>query len=412
MNPRAQATLQRPHHPDYGLAVIVAILLAIGLVIMYSISPILSHKLSANTPSSYYFVNQMRYVILGVLFWIGATAVPYVRWRAWAPKFLGVSAVLVLALVVPGIAHSSNGATRWLQVGPLTVQPAEILKVALILYLAAWFERRGREVGSFSAGVVPFLIMTGVALFAVVVLQKDFGTAVVIAGAVVAMYFTAGLKWQHLAGVAAVGALAAVLTVLPFPHRMQRVNTFLHLSCSNLEQLATSPDYHTCQALIAAGSGGVFGLGLGHSIQVYGYLPEAANDSIFAIIAEEFGLFGSLVIIGLFGLLVWRGLQVARAAPDTFSRLVAVGISIWMLVQALVNIAAMIALIPLTGIPLPFISYGGTSLVVSLFGMGILLNISKYTVSEGYDANSRQRRGDSRAYLAGAGNLRRVKIAR
>jgi cell division protein FtsW len=412
MNPRAESTLRRPHHPDYGLAVIVAILLAIGLVIMYSISPILSHKISAKTPASYYFVNQMRYVILGVVFWIGATAVPYVRWRAWAPKFLGVAAVLVLALMVPGIAHSSNGATRWLQVGPLTIQPAEILKVALILYLAVWFERRGREAQSFSAGVMPFLVMVGVALFAVVVLQKDFGTAVVIAGAVVAMYFTAGLRWRHLAGIAVVGALAAVLAVVPFAHRMQRINTFLHLSCNNLAALATSPDYHTCQALIAAGSGGVFGLGLGHSIQVYGYLPEAANDSIFAIIAEEFGLFGSLVIIGLFGLLVWRGLQVARMAPDTFSRLVAVGITIWMLVQALVNIGAMISLIPLTGIPLPFISYGGTSLVVSLFGMGILLNISKYTVSEVGDANSRQRRGDSRAYLAGAGNLRRVKIAR
>jgi cell division protein FtsW len=209
-----------------------------------------------------------------------------------------------------------------------------------------------------------------------------------------------------------VAVLAGVLAVLPFPHRMQRINTFLHLSCNNLTQLATSPDYHTCQALIAAGSGGLFGLGLGHSIQVYGYLPEAANDSIFAIIAEEFGLFGSLVIVILFGLLVWRGLRVARAAPDMFSRLVATGISAWMLMQALINIAAMISLIPLTGIPLPFISYGGTSLVVSLFGMGILLNISKYTVSEVGDANSRQRRGDSRAYITGSGNLRRVKIAR
>ncbi len=412
MNPRAQANLQRPHHPDYGIAVIVTILLAIGLVIMYSISPILSHKLSAKTPASYYFVNQLRYVILGVVLWIAATAVPYVRWREWAPKLLGVAVILVVALVVPGIARSSNGATRWLQIGPLTIQPAEILKVALILYLAAWFEKRGRDLQSLSAGVTPFLIMVGVALFAVVVLQKDFGTAVVIAVAMIAMYFTAGLRWSHFAGIVIVAVVAGVLTVLPFAHRMQRINTFLHLSCDNLAQLATSPDYHTCQALIAAGSGGLFGLGLGHSIQVYGYLPEAANDSIFAIIAEEFGLFGSLVIVALFGLLVWRGLQVARTAPDMFSRLVATGISIWMLVQALINIAAMISLIPLTGIPLPFISYGGTSLVVSLFGMGILLNISKYTVSEAYDANSRQRRGDSRSYLAGPGNLRRVKIAR
>jgi cell division protein FtsW len=164
--------------------------------------------------------------------------------------------------------------------------------------------------------------------------------------------------------------------------------------------------------LIAIGSGGFLGLGLGRSIQVYGYLPEAANDSIFAIIAEEFGLIGSLAIVVLFGLLVYRGLQVARNAPDMFARLAAAGISLWLMFQAMINIGAMLAVLPLTGIPLPFISYGGTSLVISLFAAGILLNISKFTVREASDANSRQRRGDGRAYFAGPGNMRRVKVAR
>jgi cell division protein FtsW len=210
-----------------------------------------------------------------------------------------------------------------------------------------------------------------------------------------------------LAAIVAVGGGLAWSAVLVFPHRLSRLTTFLDPSKD-----LTGQGYHINQALIAIGSGGVAGLGLGHSIQVYGYLPEAANDSIYAIIAEEFGIIGAVAIVVLFGVLVYRGLQVARNAPDMFSRLAAAGISLWMLFQALINIGAMLSLVPLTGIPLPFISYGGTSLVISLFGAGILLNISKYTIREAHDANSRQRRGDSRSYLANPGNLRRVKIAR
>lgn len=412
MNPAGGRAGVRAHHPDYGIAIIVAVLLAMGLVMMYSISPILSHKLSASTPSNYYFVNQIRYVILGLLVWIGTTAVPYGRWREWAPKLLGAAVVMLLLLMVPGLSHSSNGATRWLKFGSVTIQPAEILKVALILYLAAWFEQRGRELKNFWDGVVPFMIMVGIVSFVIVVLQRDMGTMLVLALTAIGMFFVAGLRWTHLALLAGTGTAAGLAAIVAFPHRVQRVTTFIHLNCDNLAKLASSPDYHSCQALIAAGSGGLFGLGLGHSIQVYGYLPESASDSIFAIFAEEFGLIGSLVIIVLFGALVWRGLQVARQAPDMFARLVAAGISLWMMWQALINIGAMIAVLPLTGIPLPFISSGGTSLVISLFGMGILLNISKYTVREASDANNRGRRGDSRAYLAGTGNLRRVKIAR
>jgi cell division protein FtsW len=205
------------------------------------------------------------------------------------------------------------------------------------------------------------------------------------------------------------GSAAALgwLAVLIAPHRLSRLTTFLDPGRD-----LTGQGYHINQALIAIGSGGLMGLGLGHSIQVYGYLPEAANDSIYAIIAEEFGFIGSVAIIGLFGVLVYRGLQVARSAPDLFGRLVATGISLWFLFQAGINIGAMLGVMPLTGIPLPFISYGGTSLIISLFGAGILLNISKFTVREGSDANNRQRRGDSGSYLANLGNQRRVKAAR
>jgi cell division protein FtsW len=398
---------QRAHHPDYVIALVIAVLLAIGLVMMYSISPILSHKLGVGIERNYYFVNQIKYVVIGIIVWIAATAVPYQMWRRWAPHMMVLAILSLVALFIPALSHSSHGATRWLDLGPVSVQPAEILKVALILYLATWLEKHQDHIGSFWDGLFPFAVMAGVATFVVVIMQKDMGTALVIALATVGMYFAAGMKWRHLGGVGLAGVLGGWMAVVLAPHRMSRILTFL-----NPEHDATGQGYHINQALIAIGSGGIFGLGLGRSIQVYGYLPEAANDSIFAIIAEEFGLLGSIGILLAFGVLVYRGLQVARSAPDMFARLVATGISLWLLFQAMINVGAMLALVPLTGIPLPFISYGGTSLIISLFGAGILLNISKYTVREVSDASSRQRRGDSRPYFANAGNQRRIKVAR
>lgn len=397
----------RTHHPDYGIALIITVLLAVGLVMMYSISPILSHRAVGTADKNIYFWNQIKYVGFGMVAWIVATSIPYSRWRAWAPKLMAIAVAALALLLVPGLAQSSNGATRWLNLRLFSVQPAEVLKLALILYLALWFEKRQEDLKSFFDGVVPFGIMVGLACFVIVVLQRDMGTAMVLALTAFGMYFVAGLTWRHLATLVAAGAVTGWAAVAAFPHRLSRLATFLDPTKD-----VTGQGYHINQALIAIGSGGILGLGLGHSIQVYGYLPEAANDSIYAIIAEEFGLVGGLAIATLFGILAYRGLVVAKNAPDIFARLVAAGVSLWLAFQALINIGAMLSLVPLTGIPLPFISYGGTSLVISLLGAGILLNISKYTVREVSDASSRQRRRDNRSYLAGPGNLRRVKIAR
>lgn len=229
----------------------------------------------------------------------------------------------------------------------------------------------------------------------------------VVVAIAVSMLYVAGVRLTHLVAFLGTAAGLLWLSVLAFPHRLSRLTTFLHPGND-----ATGASYQINQALIGVGSGGILGLGLGHSVQVFGYLPESSTDSIFAILAEEFGLIGSLAILFLFGLLVWRGLNIAKNAPDMFSRLMAAGISFWMLFQVLINVGAMLSLVPLTGIPLPFISYGGSSLVASLVAMGILLNISKYTVREAHDADSRQRRGNGRAYSPGSGNLRRVKVAR
>jgi cell division protein FtsW len=250
------------------------------------------------------------------------------------------------------------------------------------------------------------MVILGAVCFAVVVFQRDMGSMMVLAVAGLGMYFVAGMSWLHLAGVLAAGSAAIWVAIIAFPHRLERLTTFLDSSKN-----ASGAGYHINQALIAVGSGGLTGLGLGMSIQVYGYLPEAANDSIFAIIAEEFGLIGSLAIIGLFVALCLRGLHVASKAPDAFARYVAAGVSLWFLAQAFINMGAMMAVLPLTGIPLPFISYGGTSLVVSLAAAGLLVNISKYTVKEENDADSRQRRWNSRPRHAHLSRRRSLKTA-
>lgn len=399
--------IQRAHHVDYVIAVTIAILLAIGLVIMYSVSPILSRNVLGDANRNAYFLNQLKYVGIGLVVWIAATSISYKFWRKYATIGLVIAFISLLLLFIPGLSTTSHGATRWINLGFLSVQPAEILKIAFILYLAAWFEKHLDEIGSLWDTVVPFSIMLIVASFILVILQRDMGTMAVLALSSLGMYFAAGLRWRHLIILTAGGLALVWAAIIAFPHRVSRLATFLDPTHD-----ASGQGYHINQALIAVGSGGLFGLGLGKSIQVYGYLPEAANDSIFAIIAEEFGLLGSLVILTLFGILIYRGFQIARNAPDTFSRLAATGITLLLLFQSTINIGAMLSLVPLTGIPLPFISYGGTSLVISLFAAGILLNISKYTVREVSDANNRQRRGNSRSHIANSGNQRRLKVAR
>jgi cell division protein FtsW len=397
----------RGHQPDYILALTVFALLVFGLVMIYSISPVLSYKLLNSTSRNYYFLGQLMNVGIGLVAWMVAYRINYKTWNTWSGVLMMVSVLALLALFVPGLNFEKNGATRWLRLGPASFQPAELLKLTAIFYLSTWFERRKDDVKSFWDGLFPFAVMIGAASFVLVVLQRDMGTMMVLVAAAVGMYYIAGASLKHLAALAAGGLTLGWLAIIAFPHRVERITAFL-----NPDQDPTGVGYHIKQALIAVGSGGLLGRGLGKSLQIYGYLPEAANDSIFAVIGEEFGLLGGLVILALFGILVYRGLKIAAAAPDPFSRLVAIGITLWLGSQALINIAAMLSLVPLTGIPLPFISYGGTSLIFGLVGAGILLNISKYTVKEATHADSRERGRNGGSYYANLGNRRSPKIAR
>lgn len=397
----------RAHRGDVAFALTVFILLAFGLIMMYNINPALNQKLGAQAAPVNYFRNQLINVVVGVVAWGFASSIYFKLWRKYAVALLVISIAALLALLVPHLSFTSNGATRWLRLGPLSFQPAELLKLALVVYLAAWFERRQSKLSSWNDGVVPFIVVVGITCITVAVFQRDLGTTLVLALASLGMFYVAGIRLRHLSVLLTGAATAAILAIIAFPHRLSRFTEFLHPGRD-----ASGGGYHIAQALIGIGSGGLFGVGLGKSIQIYGYLPEAPNDSIFAVIGEEFGLIGSLIIIGLFGFLIYRGFEIARKAPDSFSRLVATGLTLLFLFQAFINIAAMLSLVPLTGIPLPFVSYGGSSLVIMMLAAGLLFNISKYTLKEVSYADSRQRGRDRRPRLAGSGNRRRVAPAR
>lgn len=400
------ATARRGHQPDYVLAIVIFILIAVGLVMMYSISPMLSIKAGDKLGRNHYFYNHLLTIGLGVVGWVVASNVDYRHWKRYAPALLTLAIICLVALVIPGISTTKNGATRWLALGPLSFQPSELLKLAMIVYLATWLQQRGDAIKSFWDGFVPFIVMLGAAAIAVVLFQRNLSTMIVLTMAAVSMYFVAGAPWRHLAALIGGILAAGYLAIITFPHRMARLTTFL-----NPEKATDAAGYHINQALIAVGSGGLFGLGLGKSIQAHGYLPEVINDSIFAIIAEEFGIIGAAVVLVLFAVLIVRGFQVAKSAPDTFARLLATGISVWLFVQSLVNIGAMLQVVPLTGIPLPFVSYGGSSMVISLVGAGILINISKYT-SEVANATDRSRRRNSWAHNPSLGRARGPQATR
>ena len=289
--------------------------------------------------------------------------------------FYGVVPGLIFLFMffVPGLGSRIYGASRWLQLGSFSFQPSEMLKLSIILYLAAWLENRLERVKDFYEGLVPFLAIIGFVSF-LLIKQPDMGTLGVIILISMSIFFVSGAKISHIAMMALGGFLSLVMLIKFESYRMDRLMVYLHPEID-----PRGIGYQINQALLAIGSGGVLGLGLGNSLQKFNYLPEPVGDSIFAIIGEELGMVGAVFVVALFILLAARGLKIAKNAPDRFAKLAAIGISSWIFFQSFINISAICGIIPLTGIPLPFISYGGTSIIFLMIGVGILLNISKYS---------------------------------
>ncbi len=347
---------------DFSLLLIVAALVMFGLVMVYDAS--VFQALNDFKNSTYYIRQQIIWVILGSIGAITLSFFDYHYFRKFAPIIMGGSLVLMLAVFIPGLGISGGGAHRWLNMGFFTLQPAEMVKLATVIYLAAMFEKKVR--------LLPFLAIVGSVSFVTAVLQKDLGSAIVFIAMSLIIYFVSGGPVKYLLALLPFGLITLWILITTSPYRIKRVLAFLD-PFSDTQGFT----YHISQVLIALGSGGFFGLGLGQSRQKFEYIPEVSTDSIFAIVGEELGFIGSFGLICLFMLFIIKGLNIAQNAPDNFGRILAIGITAWLGIQAAINLSAMVALLPLTGVPLPFISYGGSALLTNLAAIGILLNISK-----------------------------------
>ncbi len=308
----------------------------------------------------------------GTILFLACFLIPYDFFKKIALPLFISAVILMLFVHFSPFGASFGGAKRWLVFGQFSLQPSEVLKFSFIVYLAAWLSSRRKDIGSIQYGLFPFLLITGV-IGILLMVQSDLSTLVVITSGAGFLFFIAGGKIKHIGILMILGISAFFILTIIAPYRADRMMVFLKPGYDPQDT-----GYHINQSLIAVGSGGLFGRGLGKSLQKFNYLPEATSDSIFAIIGEEFGLVGSSVFILMFLLLLFRGFKIASRSPDLFGRLLAGGIVIFIAVQAFLNIAATIGLAPIMGIPLPFVSQGGTALAINLAEMGLLLNISKH----------------------------------
>ena len=295
----------------------------------------------------------------------------YHIFKKYAALLLIATIILLFLVFVPDLGYGLKGSSRWITFGGISFQPSEIAKLTFILYLAAWMEGKNKNLKTVSNTLAPFAVIIAI-ISILLIMQPDIGTLCIIVLIAVVMYFISGAKISHIFAIASCGILGLIALIKIAPYRMDRLMVFLHPELD-----PQGAGYQVNQALLALGSGGIFGLGFGQSRQKFNYLPEPIGDSVFAVIGVELGMIGLIVIMVLFLTFAFRGFKIANKAKDDFGKLVAVGITSWITFQALMNIAAITSLIPLTGIPLPFISYGGSALVMSLAGVGILLNISK-----------------------------------
>jgi cell division protein FtsW len=357
---------------DMVLLIVILMLLTFGLVAISSAGVVVAQQRFGD--EYYFFKHQLLFGLLpGLLVFFVFQKIPYIFWRKAALPFFVISLTALLLVFIPGIGIELQGARRWINLGITSFQPAEMMKLALVMYLAFWMEKRGEHLKDWKEGFLPFMAIIGL-VGLLIILQPDVGTLGVICWVALVMFFLAGVPWRFIIALLGAGGVLFLLLIKLEPYRMDRILSFL-----DPQKDALGISYQVNQALIAIGSGGFWGQGLGESRQKFNYIPEPIGDSIFAVMGEELGFVGAILLITLFFLLALRGMRIARLAPDKFAALLATGIITWISFQALVNIMANVALIPLTGIPLPFVSYGSTALVFVLAGCGILLNISRHT---------------------------------
>ncbi|NMA92475.1 MAG: putative lipid II flippase FtsW [Firmicutes bacterium] len=357
--------------PDYAFILTVLLLLGLSLIMVFSASYIISAESSRGDP--YFFLRrQAVWIGLGLVGMLALSRFPYHRLRRMSPFLLLVSFILLVLVYIPGIGVEIYDARRWIGLGPITVQPAEFCKLAFMIFTAAYMSSRSIRLEKFwSSSFVPLALM-GVAFF-LILKQPDYGTSLLLAAATVTVIFLAGLPFKQAAGIFLVSLPAMIILAIKEPYRLQRLTSFL-------DPWADPGDsgHQIIQSLFALGPGHIFGVGLGRSRQKLYYLPLPHSDFIFAIIGEELGFVGAVMVLLLFFILFWRGIRIAMLAPDSFGSLLAAGITSLLAIQVMMNIAVVTGSIPVTGVTLPLISAGGSSLFFTLCGFGILLNISRH----------------------------------
>ncbi len=367
--------LSQTRQPDYLLLATILLLLTIGIIMVFSSSYIMAYKWYGN--SFYFFNRQTVYAIISVIIFFIALKIDYHFWQKIAIPILILSIFLLILLYFPGFARQVRGAKRWLTIGPLSLQPSELAKFALILYIADCLTRKtAKDISSFIWGILPVFIVT-VLIFLLIFGQPDFSTALVIMGCSFIMLFIGGSKITQLFSLIVLLLPMGMMMALGEDYRRVRLLSFLNPWGDPLKS-----GFHIIQSLLALGSGGLSGVGIAQSRQKFFYLPDQHTDFIFSIIGEELGFLGVLAVIALFILFLWRGILISLKAKDNFGLLLAAGITSLIVFQTIINISVVTKLIPTTGITLPFISYGGSSLIVNMFCGGILLNISKNSLDK------------------------------
>jgi len=393
----------------------MGLLMMLGLIVIYAIGPQRAHVLNtltgADLGSNFFFIKQVVSLTAALAAFAFFAYLPF-KWvdkYAWHILLAAFGTCLLLAVADfanLGIAQESLGATRWLNLGPISFQPSEALKFGVLVYLASFLGRRVKagEINDASASLVPVAVIAAISVLFVIFLQKDMGTGLALTAIILGMLYVGGIKLKTMGVIVGGLVLAMVMLILIAPHRMDRVATYLSGDSTSVDDPG---GYHITHAKIAIGSGGLLGVGIGNSVQATGYLPEAINDSVFAIMGETFGFVGLVVIIVLFTALLIRLLKVMGWLPDPRMRLMVAGVFAWLGSHIVLNIAAMIGLAPLTGITLPLLSYGGTSMVFIAAALGLAFQVSGYTDhrignKEAGNADSNSRRRVRRSRYAGS----------
>lgn len=362
--------MKKKDKPDYLLIISTLILLTVGLIMVYSASSIWA-DFRFNDPF-FFAKRQLLFAVIGVIAMLFVMNIDYWVWRKWSKVLIIVCFFLLILVLIPGVGLVRGGARSWLGIGAFSIQPSEFMKIAMIIFLARFLADNQKQITSFRKGLLPSLSLVFIA-FGIIMLQPDLGTGAVMVGTCIVMVYIAGARLSHFFALGLAGLAGLAGLVISAPYRIQRITSYLDPWSDPL-----GSGFQIIQSLYAIGPGGIMGLGFGQSRQKFFYLPEPQTDFIFSILVEETGFLGGAFVLALFCIMLWRGIRIASSAPDTFGSYLAVGIIGMLVIQVVINIGVVTGLMPVTGITLPFLSYGGSSLTLMLGSVGILLNISRY----------------------------------